>query len=246
MAAEHGERRSDRTGGRARRLARQPDEAAAPIVVMRERGRAKPRHEFRAFRRRERDAPDRPLARLGEIFGVAHCPPQPARFLFDQSMFRAERREQLDQFADAMFDRRGEAFDAKESTREFPAHARRNMRRAADAIGRAERQRHRLDRAFASSRRRITTVACCSGLGSSLNVASVTRPSVPCAPQTSLTRSSPVTFFITRPPFLIASPRPLISLTPIRLSRAAPVLIRRGPETFPATRPPIVGSPLVA
>ena len=50
----------------------------------------------------------------------------------------------------------------------------------------------------------------------------------------SFTRSSPVTFFITRPPDFTASPRPLTKRTPMRLSRAAPAMIRRGPEMFAA------------
>jgi hypothetical protein len=40
----------------------------------------------------------------------------------------------------------------------------------------------------------------------------------------------PVTFFITRPPARIISPRPVTTLAPSRWSRAAPALIRRGPE----------------
>jgi hypothetical protein len=60
----------------------------------------------------------------------------------------------------------------------------------------------------------------------------------------SFTRSRPVTFFITRPPDLIASPRPLTKRTPRRLSRAAPERIRRGPEMLPAATAPMVGSPV--
>ena len=84
-----------------------------------------------------------------------------------------------------------------------------------------------------------------AGFGNTLKMTSVKTPSVPHAPQFSLTKSSPVTFFITRPPDLTTSPRPVTKRTPIRLSRQAPTAIRRGPETFPATIPPIVGSALV-
>ena len=52
-----------------------------------------------------------------------------------------------------------------------------------------------------------------------------------------------MTFFITRPPDLTISPRPSTARTPIRLSRAAPAWMRRGPEILAATTPPIVGSP---
>ncbi len=68
---------------------------------------------------------------------------------------------------------------------------------------------------------------------------------MPWAPAISFTRSRPVTFFITRPPDLIASPRPLTKRTPIRLSRAAPALIRRGPELLIDATAPMVGSPVV-
>ncbi len=54
-----------------------------------------------------------------------------------------------------------------------------------------------------------------------------------------------MTFFITRPPFFTTAPVPSTNRTPIRLSRQAPAWIRRGPETFAATIPPIVGSPAV-
>ena len=46
----------------------------------------------------------------------------------------------------------------------------------------------------------MASVASTSDLGASLIVASVRNPSVPWAPQLSLVRSRPVTFFITRPP----------------------------------------------
>ena len=55
-----------------------------------------------------------------------------------------------------------------------------------------------------------------------------------------------MTFFITRPPDFTTSPRPLTKRTPIRLSRAAPAMIRRGPEMFIAATAPMVGSPLRA
>ena len=84
-----------------------------------------------------------------------------------------------------------------------------------------------------------------AGFGNTLKMASLKTPSVPHAPQVSLTKSSPVTFFITRPPDFTMSPRPVTKRTPIRLSRQAPTATRRGPETFPATIPPIVGSALV-
>ena len=51
-----------------------------------------------------------------------------------------------------------------------------------------------------------------------------------------------MTFFITRPPVLTTSPRPLTKRTPSRLSRAAPALMRRGPEQrWRRNTPPIVG-----
>ena len=59
----------------------------------------------------------------------------------------------------------------------------------------------------------------------------------------SFTRSRPVTFFMTRPPDFTASPRPLTKRTPIRLSRAAPAMMRRGPDRFAAATAPMVGSP---
>ena len=95
-----------------------------------------------------------------------------------------------------------------------------------------------------SSRPGRTSVAERSGIGSTLKVTSVRNPSVPQEPAISFTRSSPVTFFITRPPDFIASPRPLTKRTPMRLSRAAPAMIRRGPEMFAAATAPMVGSPV--
>ena len=68
-------------------------------------------------------------------------------------------------------------------------------------------------------------------------------PSVPWLPAISLTRSSPVTFFITRPPFLTIAPVPSTNRTPIMLSRQAPTRKRRGPEALVAATPPIVGTP---
>ncbi len=53
-----------------------------------------------------------------------------------------------------------------------------------------------------------------------------------------------MTFFITRPPVERISPEPLTSFRPIRLSRTAPALMRRGPESAVATSPPTVGSPV--
>ena len=52
-----------------------------------------------------------------------------------------------------------------------------------------------------------------------------------------------MTFFITRPPFFTTAPVPSTNRTPIMLSRQAPTWIRRGPEAFIATTPPIVGTP---
>ncbi len=54
-----------------------------------------------------------------------------------------------------------------------------------------------------------------------------------------------MTFFITRPPLLTASPRPLTKRTPSMASRQAPACTRRGPEAEVATMPPTVGSPSV-
>ena len=68
--------------------------------------------------------------------------------------------------------------------------------------------------AFGSPSSGTTSVASASGLGASLIVASVRTPSVPWAPQLSLVRSRPVTFFITRPPQRIVWPRPLTSFEP--------------------------------
>ena len=96
--------------------------------------------------------------------------------------------------------------------------------------------------AFTSPSSGMTSVASASGLGASLIVASVRTPSVPCAPQLSLVRSRPVTFFITRPPQRIVSARPLTSLKPSTPSRTAPALGRRGPARLVATIPPSVGS----
>jgi hypothetical protein len=53
-----------------------------------------------------------------------------------------------------------------------------------------------------------------------------------------------VTFFMTRPPDVTASPCPLTKRTPIRLSRAAPAMMRRGPETFAAATAPMLGVPV--
>ena len=52
-----------------------------------------------------------------------------------------------------------------------------------------------------------------------------------------------MTFFTTRPPALNVSPRPDTALTPRKWSRAAPALIRRGPERLAASAPPIVPAP---
>jgi hypothetical protein len=91
----------------------------------------------------------------------------------------------------------------------------------------------------------LTSVDSVSGQGSTLNDTSVSRPSVPQLPAISLTRSSPVTFFITRPPFLTNSPDPLTKRTPSRLSRAAPAEMRRDPEMLAAASAPIVGEPFL-
>ena len=45
-----------------------------------------------------------------------------------------------------------------------------------------------------------------------------------------------MTFFTTRPPDLKVSPRPDTAVTPRKWSRAAPALIRRGPERFGGER----------
>ena len=48
-----------------------------------------------------------------------------------------------------------------------------------------------------------------------------------------------MTFFITRPPDLKISPRPLTPATPSRWSRAAPRWMRRAPDMLVAKTPPI-------
>ena len=58
--------------------------------------------------------------------------------------------------------------------------------------------------------------------GSTLNVDLGHQAERAMAPHYSFTRSRPVTFFITRPPHLTISPRPLTRRKPIRWSRAAP------------------------
>jgi len=73
-----------------------------------------------------------------------------------------------------------------------------------------------------SSRPCSINVSVVWGLGRTLKIASVIRPSVPHEPAKSFTRSRPVTFFITRPPDLINSPSPLMKRMPIKLSRHAP------------------------
>ena len=53
-----------------------------------------------------------------------------------------------------------------------------------------------------------------------------------------------MTFFTTRPPDLKVSPRPDTAVTPRKWSRAAPALIRRGPDRLAASAPPSVPAPL--
>ena len=78
------------------------------------------------------------------------------------------------------------------------------------------------------------------GAGSTFNVTSVMTASVPWLPVSSLHRSRPVTFFSTRPPEWITSPRPVTARTPSTWSRIAPQATRRGPERLVATTPPSV------
>ena len=52
-----------------------------------------------------------------------------------------------------------------------------------------------------------------------------------------------MTFFSTRPPERITSPRPFTARTPITWSRIAPQATRRGPDRLAATTPPIVCTP---
>ena len=97
--------------------------------------------------------------------------------------------------------------------------------------------------ALAGSRPRIRSVSSVSAAGSTLIVTSVMAASVPQEPAISLQRSYPVTFFTTRPPDLKVSPRPDTAEKPRKWSRAAPALIRRGPERFAASAPPMVPRP---
>ena len=55
-----------------------------------------------------------------------------------------------------------------------------------------------------------------SGAGSTLKVTSVMIASVPQLPEMPRQRSTPVTFFITRPPDLKMSPRPFTARRPSR------------------------------
>ena len=97
--------------------------------------------------------------------------------------------------------------------------------------------------ACAGSRPRIRSVSSVSAAGSTLIVTSVMAASVPQEPAINLHRSYPVTFFTTRPPDLKVSPRPDTAAKPRKWSRAAPALMRRGPERFAARAPPIVPRP---
>ena len=94
---------------------------------------------------------------------------------------------------------------------------------------------------FASSQGTIT-VRVFSGTGMAFNVRVCITPNVPNDPAINLDKSNPVTFFITRPPDLKSSPRPLTASNPKTWSRAAPDFNRRGPEMLVATSPPSVPS----
>ena len=69
--------------------------------------------------------------------------------------------------------------------------------------------------AFSASRPGMTMVPTASGAGSTFRVISVMTPSVPWLPVSSLHKSRPVTFFSTRPPEWMTSPRPVTARTPM-------------------------------
>ena len=102
---------------------------------------------------------------------------------------------------------------------------------------------HMASTANSSGRPNRIMVAVDSGIGSTLNVTSLTTANVPQLLARPRQTSTPVTFFITRPPDLINSPRPVTARTPMKWSRAAPAVTRRGPEVLVANTPPMVDNP---
>ena len=78
--------------------------------------------------------------------------------------------------------------------------------------------------------------------GRTLNVTSVNTERVPQEPLKPRTRSTPVTFFMTRPPDLIAAPSPFTARKPSMWSRAAPRKMRRGPEMLMAAMAPMLAA----
>ena len=66
----------------------------------------------------------------------------------------------------------------------------------------------------ASPKNRIVRLS--GAIGSTLNVTSVNTASVPQEPDRPRTRSTPVTFFFTCPPDLMAAPSPFTPRTPSR------------------------------
>ena len=68
--------------------------------------------------------------------------------------------------------------------------------------------------ALRASRPDSNRLASALGAGSTLIVTSVRTASVPHDPAISLDRSYPVTFFTTRPPALMISPRPVTAAIP--------------------------------
>ena len=154
------------------------------------------------LRGREADAPDRALARARRGTSASRIARHSARDSSPvQRVLGAEGGEQRKQRSDAIVDRLARSLRGAATCAEIRAPCRRRAIAAPlTPKGEPSAARHRFDRA---SRRRAGERRWSPrprASGSSLNVASVTRPSVPCAPQLSLTRSRPVTFFITRPP----------------------------------------------
>ena len=106
-----------------------------------------PSNKGRRAHRCRRDAPHRALARLGKETAIADVAPERVGFFFDEPQTIAERRKQLLQFAQAVIDGMREILDAQQRARFAAADSRGQMRRARDFERRAERARHRFDRA---------------------------------------------------------------------------------------------------
>src|SRR5215207_3642744 len=140
-------RRADRgCAGITRGAGRNPDEAAAPIVepACVDRPRYL-RHHRGSLGRDGRDAPYRPAARFGEQSRIANrLPERGGGFALDH-LRSTEALQQPLQFAEAIVDRDRETLNADERARAFAVQLGRQVRRARDLEGRAERQRERLD-----------------------------------------------------------------------------------------------------